>query len=344
MIYNNSFVRPGDSHIINLTNSQLTPGVFDPSGNKVSLHIDNENRLYYQIIQNGLTKNVYIESYNSPTISTSEEYTSLVEVGCIKKGQTIQKGTTIDSLVKSLLLNADLTPVQPSGKIQFTGIGDSLNHIEVGSPSIKVSHRLAIEFPKFIDNNGNSFPISEFKYSIIDKTSSPIRVNTQVESIIPVSYTFKLDKEIKASDMGLSIDIGNGSSLPSTSVIVPKEITITDYILVSYKWCLAKLTGITSSSDITYSRIMNSNNLQSGWINQSSSTIISDRIQLNPGECIVVMVPNKENIGFTSNLLNQPFVWELDNYLYGNSDMKIYYLISLPTGNTTEYTQLKITR
>ena len=352
MIFSNSsykgYSRPGDSHIINLTNNQVSPGVYDPNGQKINLHVDENNRLYYQVVQDGLIKKIYIQSSNEefpPCLQ--EEHVSQIDLGCVKKGQIFPEGYTLENLIVDLFERNDFTPIQASGNVIFStesNIPIESNTLEVtfDNTVATVTHECKVIPPGFQDVNKVITRVPNYQYDMRTETNT-IEAKLKEEHSYPVIYNLKADKEYTASEQGLKINLGNGNTLPSTAVIPVEEITIASQLLVSYKWILSILDYQKNISNLTYNQIKNSQS-ESGWIEYNGDTLVKNTITVPPGKCVVLMIPNKPDIRMSAKKLGTTSEWNSITPLTGNQNMKIYYINIPPSGVDSEYTQLKIIR
>ena len=96
-------------------------------------------------------------------------------------------------------------------------------------------------------------------------------------------------------------------------------------------------------NNLVYSQIVNAP-FESGWIEQVGDTLVKDTITIQPGKCVVLMVPNKSDIRMSAKKLGTTSEWNSVTPLTGNQNMKIYYINIPPSGVDSEYTQLKIIR
>ena len=346
MIFSNSsykvYSRPGDSHIINLTNNQVSPGVYDPNGQKINLHIDENNKLYYQVVQDGLIKKIYIQSSNEEFPPCLEkQHTSQINLGCVKKGQIFSEGYTLENLIVDLFERNDFTPIQASGNVIFSA-GSNRLEVTFDDTITTVTHECKVTSPGFQDSNKVITYVPDYQYDIRTE-SNIIEAELDTEHSYPVIYTLKANKEYTASEQGLGIDLGNGTILPSTAVIPIEEITINSQLLVSYKWVLATLDYQENINNLVYSQIVNSP-FESGWIEQVGDTLVKDTITIQPGKCVVLMLPNRSDISMSAKKLGTTSEWNSITPLTGNQNMKIYYINIPNSGADSEYTQLKIIR
>ena len=336
----NIYARPGDSHIINLTNNQVSPGVYDPNGQKINLHVDKHNKLYYQVVQDGLIKKIYVQSSNGSS-NLEEQHVSQINLGCVKKGYVFPIGYTLENLISDLFEKNDLIPIQASGIIKFSTGSDKLE-VSFNDTETTVTHQCEVIPPGFQHANKVITYVPNYQYDIRTE-SDTINVNLDSEHCYPVIYTLKANKEYTASEQGLTINLENGTTLPSTAVIPIEEIKIISQLSVSYKWVLSILDYQENMSNLTYNKINNSQS-ESGWIEQVGDTLIKDTITISPGKCAVLMVPNKSDIKMSAKKLGTTSEWHCITPLIGNQNMKIYYINIPSSGIDSEYTQLKIIR
>ena len=346
MIFSNSsykgYSRPGDSHIVNLTNNQVSPGVYDPNGQKINLHIDENNKLYYQVVQDGLIKKIYIQSSNEEFPPCLEkQHTSQINLGCVKKGQIFPEGYTLENLIVDLFERNDFIPIQASGNVIFS-TGSNKLEVAFNNTVTTVTHECKVIPPGFQDVNKVITRVPNYQYDMRTETNT-IEAELEEEHSYPVIYNLKADKEYTASEQGLKINLGNGNTLPSTAVIPVEEITIASQLLVSYKWILSILDYQENISNLTYNQIKNSQS-ESGWIEYNGDTFVKNTITIQPGKCAVLMLPNKPNIKMVAKKLGTTSEWNSITPLTGNQNMKIYYINIPPSGVDSEYTQLKIIR
>ena len=337
----NLMPRPSDPHITNSKNSSIFPGVYDPYGRKISLHLDQENKLYYYVIIDGLvTGPIYISSSSSGELITSKDHISQTNVGCIKKGDTIKQGSTLDDVLFQMLEKNDLIPIYPEGRISLTGT-DEGNMIEVtlSEKKVQVTPTLYVSPPGFKNPNGEIQIIPDFEYTELSGTGI-LEISTNKESKYTAEFTFKPNKIYVASEYGMGI-IVNGEIIPSEAKILDTPISITKDILVSYKWHFVILDNVVPQN-ITYKQIMEASGRISGWINQQGDTVVKDTLTIESGKCAVIMCPNF--MKFSAKKLGTTVEWNSIEAISGNSQMMIYYINVLPSGRDSEYTNLKIYR
>ncbi len=337
----NIISRPGDPHIINLQRNSVFPGVYDPQGRKISLHLDQENRLYYYLIKDGLISDpIYVSTMSEGELITSRNHTSQVNIGCIKKGDVITKGSTLDDVLFQMLEKNDLIPIYPEGEIKLTGT-DEGNMIEVtlSGDLVQVTPTLYVSSPGFKNSDGEIKSIPDFEYTELSGTGT-LEIPTNKESKYTAEFTFKPNKIYAASEYGMGI-IVNGEIIPSEAKILDTPISITKDILVSYKWHFVILDNVIPQN-ITYKQIMEASGRISGWINQQGDTVVKDTLTIEPGKCAVIMCPNF--MKFSAKKLGTTVEWNSIEAISGNSQMMIYYINVLPSGRDSEYTNLKIYR